>query len=616
MSSLQYRADIDGLRALAVLSVITFHFDMSYLTGGFLGVDIFFVISGYLITSIIYKEKLNDKFSYREFYSRRAKRILPPLFFMLTLVLAVGWYLMLPYDFYKLGVSAISVLMFASNMQYALRSGDYFSADSSEWPLLHTWSLAVEEQYYFIFPITLFLLLKFLKQHTLLTLALIMVASFGLAEWMSRTAQFSSLSYYLIVTRMGELLVGSLLAIAHRQKLINMFTSNFVATSSFLLIIGLLFLVDKSIPFPGVIALLLCFPVAILINSRDTLINKIFSNSALVYIGLLSYSLYLFHWPVLAFMRYLFNVEVGGDTSLSLVNQVFALIIIVILSLISYYLVEKPARTAKSKNRTVLFSYFIIPTFCIGLFSSFLFVTKGYPDRFSTENSDPAMEFSHIEKDICPSLVKLNCVGGKEPSEKRIVLFGNSHAEHYFGFVSRVAKLHNYKLGLYATGGCSITFSSFKCQSLYKEFMGDIERKDAIIIALRWDTISNSILEKEMQKLISEAKKHTSRVIVLAQPPALKYQPEKAMNCEKYNLNCVFDKGFSEEVKSKNLFVEKLALDLGVEFFDPLVGTNKDDWLMLDRKLNFYDDNHLSVYGNIWLFNNYKNSSPKSLFKM
>ena len=163
MSSIKYQPHIDGLRAIAVLSVVIFHLEGSYLPGGFLGVDIFFVISGYLITSIIYKNKLNGNFSFSDFYVRRAKRILPPLFFVLFLTLIAGYILMLPYDFYKLGISSLSVITFLANIQYSLRTGDYFSGDSAEWPLLHTWSLSVEEQYYFVFPILLFtLIVKYL----------------------------------------------------------------------------------------------------------------------------------------------------------------------------------------------------------------------------------------------------------------------------------------------------------------------------------------------------------------------------------------------------------------------------------------------------------------------
>ncbi len=230
MSSISYQPHIDGLRALAVISVFIFHLQGSYLPGGFLGVDIFFVISGYLITSIIYKQKLQNQFSFKTFYIRRCKRILPPLFLVLLFTFVIGYKLLLPYDFYKLAISMISVVTFSANIQYSLRSGDYFSGDSSEWPLLHTWSLAVEEQYYFIFPILLFFLMASFPKRLNLILIAVSFLSFAIAEYMSRTAGLQSYSYYLIITRMGELLVGSLLALLQAQGRIKQ-TNNSLLTA-------------------------------------------------------------------------------------------------------------------------------------------------------------------------------------------------------------------------------------------------------------------------------------------------------------------------------------------------------------------------------------------------
>jgi len=185
LRTMKYRKDIDGLRAIAVLAVLLFHLDPGYLTAGYLGVDIFFVISGYLITRIVYTELVSKKYTFTNFYVRRSKRILPPLYFMAILTLVAGYIILLPYDFFKTGISILGAILFVSNMQFALRTGDYFSSDSSEWPMLHTWSLSVEEQYYFVLPLALIFIIRYLKLNLMAVMCVVAVASFALAEFMS-----------------------------------------------------------------------------------------------------------------------------------------------------------------------------------------------------------------------------------------------------------------------------------------------------------------------------------------------------------------------------------------------------------------------------------------------
>jgi len=359
MQSMTYRKDIDGLRAIAVLAVLFFHVDP-------LGVDVFFVISGYLITRIVYTELLSGKFTYTNFYVRRSKRILPPLYFMAILVLIAGYFILLPYDFYKMGISVVGAIVFASNMQYALRTGDYFSADSSEWPMLHTWSLSVEEQYYFILPLALMFVLRVLKLNLTAILAIVALASFALAEYMSSKSSLAGMSYYILPTRMGELLVGSVFAISHAKGTWEKSNSNILATVAVVVLVATLVFFKKQFVFPGFSALLACIPIAIIIHSENTWINKFLENKVLVWIGLLSYSLYLFHWPVLAFARYILNTN-DGYFHLPLGAQVICLALIFVLSAISYYLVERPLRRFKLTGIKALIMYFVIPSAALAL---------------------------------------------------------------------------------------------------------------------------------------------------------------------------------------------------------------------------------------------------------
>ncbi len=604
MKTKSYRPDIDGLRAIAVLSVVFFHIEPSYLSGGFLGVDIFFVISGFLITGIIYKEKLDNTFSFANFYVRRAKRILPPLFLLLILVLGVGYFISLPYEYYKVGISTLSVLFFASNMQYALRTGDYFSNDSSEWPLLHTWSLAVEEQYYFTFPITLFLLIKFFDKRKFTVLIVFCIASFVLAEYMSRTPQYQSLSYYLLFTRFGEMLVGSLLALLSVSGKLPRFRSNGLATVALAAIALLMVWVDNSSPFPGFIALAICLPIAILINSENTWVNKLLSNRVLVFVGLISYSLYLFHWPVLAYIRYVFNIK-GDGYSLPLNIQILAAIAMFSLALISFFIVERPLRKLSLKPIYVGCYYFLLPTIIVGSIAAYVVYNKGVPQRLSTNLVNANFQYSHIDKNKCPDLVNLGCEGGRTDSKKKIAFFGNSHAEHYFEYVSELANKYDYDVKLYASGGCGLGLkgSSEKCQMVRKAFDKVADQADLIFIAFRWDT-----LPKGLGDMISGLVKEGKRVVVLAQPPLLTVNPAKVSNCIRLGVHCDTNITISDEYPKYNELVKNIVISNGGEFVDPYAYVS-DKKAYRDGDILYYsDDDHLSVYGAKWLAKAYEGS--------
>lgn len=604
MKAKSYRPDIDGLRAIAVLSVVIFHIEPASITGGFLGVDIFFVISGFLITGIIYREKLEQTFTFSNFYVRRAKRILPPLFLLLILVLGLGYFISLPYDYYKIGISTLSVLVFSSNMQYALRTGDYFSNDSSEWPLLHTWSLAVEEQYYFTFPITLFLLLKLFNNRKFLILIVFCFASFILAEYMSRTPDLRSISYYVLFTRFGELLVGSLLALLSVSGRLPRFHSNALALTSLLMVAALLYWVDESIPFPGFVALAICLPIAVLINSEDTLANKFLANRVFVFIGLISYSLYLFHWPVLAYIRYVFNVH-GDEYSIPYDLQAYAVIAMVLLSLGSFYLVEKPLRRLKLKPLAVGAYYFVVPTLVLGLLAGYVVFNKGIAERLSTDTVKADWQYSHIDKNKCPDLVNLGCEGGRSDSNKKIVLFGNSHAEHYFEYVSILADEYNYDLELYSAGGCGIgnKGGAQKCRSVYQAFEKAKDSADIIFLAFRLDA-----KPKGYDELLTDLVNEGRQVVVMAQPPLLNLNPSKVSNCIRLGVACDQEITFSDKYPQYNEVVKELATKTGAEYLDPFTYVSDVKKYRDGDVLYYSDDDHLSVYGAQWLAKQFPSS--------
>ena len=614
MSLIKYRPDIDGLRAIAVLSVLFFHLEASYLPGGFLGVDIFFVISGYLITKIILVEKQEKRFSYSSFYERRAKRILPPLFFVLFLTSFASAIILLPYDFFKFGVSLASVLVFASNIQFALRTGDYFSGDSAEWPLLHTWSLAVEEQYYFLLPLLISLCFLLKKDRTILIFLVLAIVSFITAELMSRSAQYSSSSYYLIITRMGELLVGSILAAYQIKGSKRLWESQIYTLLSFLVIVLMLLLVDKNTVFPGLIAVPLCVSVAIIINSSNTYINRLLAIPVFVKVGLISYSLYLVHWPVFALSRYLLNIE-NNNFVFDYQTQAVLLGLVFFLSFISYQFVEQPLRKLTMSKKMVFWCYFIFPSLVLAVLSSLIILNKGMPSRFSSSTVSAELQYSHINKSECPSLVNLGCTSGDESSEKRVIVFGNSHAEHYFEYVSILANDFNHKTKLYAAGGCTLIKKDSKCLAVLEAFEAAIKPNDIIVISYRWDhTYLKENTLNELNGLVQSLVSSRHRVVLLAQPPVLSVNPSKIANCSRLEIDCEFSLDFKNSYLEYNQVIKDLALNAGARFVDPYEGLD-NPYQIKNEDYTFYSDfDHLSVYGARWLSDNRTPEIEKQIF--
>lgn len=347
----KYRADIDGLRAVAVVPVILFHLGFQSFSGGYLGVDVFFVISGYLITSIILNQIGAGKFSILDFYGRRAKRILPALFLMIILSAVVSYYVLFPHQIKDFSQSIVATALFLSNYFFYLET-DYFNPFTNHAPLLHTWSLAVEEQFYIFFPPLLLILYRFGKTRMTQTILAIGVISFVSSLMLLETNR--NLAFYSIHTRAWELALGALATI-NRQWLVDKITINTALVTerlqvNLLTLAGLLsivvpiFMFDSSTQHPGWPTLIpvLGTVLLLLLSDRPGLVNSILSNRVAVAIGLLSYSLYIFHQPVISFF-YFSGLDVTQPMILSL-----CILIIVALSYASYRLVEQPIRYSKA----------------------------------------------------------------------------------------------------------------------------------------------------------------------------------------------------------------------------------------------------------------------------
>tara|TARA_Y100000591_G_C21853560_1_gene713359 strand:- start:2584 stop:4449 length:1866 start_codon:yes stop_codon:yes gene_type:complete len=379
---MKYRSEIDGLRALAVLPVIFFHAGIDFFKGGYIGVDIFFVISGYLITSIILREINQGKFSILNFYERRARRILPALFFVMSFSLICSWFFLLPGEFKNFGQSLISVTFFVSNIFFWRKSG-YFDGASEYMPLLHTWSLSVEEQFYLLFPIFLVITFRFGKRTIVSMILLIAFLSLGIAEWGWRNEPQAN--FYLTPTRVWELMIGALASFyLQRERASKEWHSSIALIGFLMIVIPMFYIFDGNTPFPSYLTL---FPTVgtvmiIVFASENNLIGRLFSLGPLVKTGLISYSMYLWHVPLFVFSKYLIP---QGDH-----NAIFPAIIFLtfFLAYMSWRYIEQPFRQKENFNRKQIFSITISSMMFFFLIGIFIHTNDGYSSRFSPEQQE------------------------------------------------------------------------------------------------------------------------------------------------------------------------------------------------------------------------------------
>ncbi|SCX28137.1 O-acetyltransferase OatA [Agrobacterium sp. DSM 25558] len=370
---MKYRSEIDGLRGISVLAVILAHANFSIFGGGFIGVDVFFVISGYLITSIILSEYKENEFSLIRFYERRAKRILPALCLVLVCSIPFAWMWLLPDAYEAFSKSLMMATLSLSNLHF-MRRNDYFAPDAAEVPLLHTWSLGVEEQFYLLFPL---LFLFKLKTKTILRVVMfVAVASLVLSEFGAR--YFPSANYYLLPTRAWEILVGALCAFYISDK--GKPTSGLFACLGLASIASSVFLFDASARFPSLIALLPVGGAALflLFSSGETSAGRLLSTRPLVWIGRISFSAYLWHQPVFAFWRIRSPEPPSQLVMMGLILLVFS------LAALSWYYVEQPFRRKAVSTKHVVRAVLSGVVVFVG-FGAWGDIKEGLPFRLTSE---------------------------------------------------------------------------------------------------------------------------------------------------------------------------------------------------------------------------------------
>lgn len=424
---MQYRPEIDGLRALAVLPVILFHTGYSTFAGGFVGVDVFFVISGYLITTIIHSDLESGRFSVAKFYERRARRILPALFFIIACCLPFAWFWMLPQQLVDFGKALIAVVFFVSNVLFWQQSG-YFAAATEENPLLHTWSLAVEEQFYIGFPLLMLMLWRLRRSALGPVILLLCLVSLGMAEWWSRTAP--SANFYLLPSRIWELGIGALCALWLLRRPAR--NNQILATVGLMLILVSMLTFDSETRFPSVWGLLPVGGTALIILfcTSKTLVGRLLTLRPMVFVGLISYSAYLWHQPLFAFarLRAIGPVPVYVMAGLALLS--------LLLAAFTWYFIERPFRVGGKRlfdSRTRIFVLSAVAGGTIALVGVVAVMGNGFPTR--SERIATLGDLEHRLRDNrglsgCDNKNLPGdplCASGANPE---IAIWGDSHAMH------------------------------------------------------------------------------------------------------------------------------------------------------------------------------------------
>ncbi len=501
-SGLAYRADIDGLRAIAVLLVLAYHLGIRRLSGGFVGVDVFFVISGFLISSVILGEIAASKFSLFSFYERRIRRIFPALFVMMFVTSLLAYKYFLPTELIDYAKSLITATFSVSNIYFWRQSG-YFDAPAAMKPLLHTWSLAVEEQFYIFFPLFLVLVRRIFPNKLRQAVVVIALLSFAVSAWGAFKDPVST--FYLAHTRAWELLLGTILSLKLLPEISGALRRNVAAASGLVLIFGAGYFFTTATPFPGVAALAPCLGAALIIaagQSGQCFVGRALSLKPLVFIGLISYSLYLWHWPIIVFQG-VGTLLVSGASAK--VVRIAILAASFAAATLSWKFVELPFRSGRLKlTGAAVFKAGFASAAVVGAMGAAILAFHGAPSRFPADAVRVASYLDYSSTDEFRTGTCFIALGysfenfsdakclHQDSSKKNYLLLGDSHAAHLWYGLSTTLSGTNVMQA--TASGCVPTIeqtrtSQERCRRLMNYVYSDYlptHHVDALLISGRW----------------------------------------------------------------------------------------------------------------------------------
>jgi peptidoglycan/LPS O-acetylase OafA/YrhL len=610
IKSMEYRREIDGLRALAVLSVILFHAGFESFSGGFVGVDVFFVISGYLITKIILSDLERGTFSLVDFYERRARRILPALFFVMIVCLPFAWAWLLPNDMRDFSQSLVAVAVFGSNVLFWRESG-YFSTAAELKPLLHTWSLAVEEQYYVLFPLVLMALWGLGKRRLVIVLGSLFVVSLAIAQWASYF--MPEAAFYLLPSRGWELLMGGLVAFylgrTGREECVKGLCE-FGGWLGVFLILFSVFFYDKTTPFPSFYALVPTLGTALIIlfATQQTTVGKLIGNRVFVGIGLISYSAYLWHQPLFAFARHISHSKPN--------DIVFGLLSVAAIGLayLSWRFVESPFRSRAVIGRWKVFAlalsfslFFVIVGYSghakngfEGRFSRLLHGDIGHVEFFKYMDAN----FVDCEpKSMAEQALSWDGFIRCKQSMKglpEVVLVGDSHAEHLF--LGLAESIPGKNVAFYIQAGIPYIGNS-EFDTIFSEVLRNTNIRHVFLTMHyfgRVDAQGNGLYDG-FSTTIKALRGAGKSVTLVGDVPVFEYDPSACVySRKKMETSCAIGVEDARRQRERyDALLSKLAVDHGLRYvrLDESLCGDAECVMFKGDSILYRDNNHLNIAG-------------------
>lgn len=649
-TSENYRPEIDGLRAIAVIAVVFYHFGIPGFNGGYVGVDVFFVISGFLITRIIITGLNTETFSLQNFYVKRARRILPAFFVMILVTTLASLVFLTPSDLMKYGESLFASSTFWSNYFFLKETG-YFSGPSYEMPILHTWSLSLEEQFYILMPIFIVACyrVEFLEKYIKHIIISLLILSLLIAEM--ELSSKPERAFFSLHTRFWELALGSAIALGVVRKSKILYLNTALSLLGLGLIIFAIYFYDNNTPFPGLTALAPCVGAALLIIFSDQntpLCGRILSSTLFVAVGLISYSLYLWHWPIFAYLK----INTLGD--LSKVETLLAISTSFAIAALSWRYIETPFRRAPSATQQRQVTMYRAIS-AIALFASaglLIDYANGFPQRVSADviaaDISPKFERGHTRD--CHEKPKGDgfhwCSFGAKIGERYdIILWGDSHAKHYLPAIAKLAKRNGWSGYLISSAGCPPLVETTKvvngipnkeCANHTAQAISSIRKLAPryVLLASRWSRYtehdlsthdvflvnggsssanlenSKNVFKASLKQTINLINSLSSKVLILGQVPEFKVSVGKCVARRLMNKNpfdeCVKIQREVAETRlsfTNSVFNELTKSPIGVYFFRPLehMCDSQYCYATKDNVILYQDGNHLNGKGSIFL---------------
>lgn len=598
------RLDVQGLRAVAVLAVMAYHTDSSWLRAGFVGVDVFFVISGFIITALLAGR--SEPISLLSFYAGRAKRIFPAYFFMLGMVCIVSAVLLLLVDYSFFEDSLRSALLFISN-QYFSVFGSYFAPRADELPLLHTWSLAIEMQFYLFFPL-IFLLLP--RKWWLPFFTALSVVLFAWSGWSVLVGKQDAL-YFSLFARVPEFMLGAVVALLLGQREFSPRLSTVMGALGAVLL-GLSFILIDKQDFPGFWSILPCLATALIIAARSGPISSLLACRPLVWIGGLSYSLYLWHWPILAFMRYY-----TGQYELGLSWMLWFMTAAFLLAWLSYRFIEVPSRMATGVRHQALRW---ITAAC------FVIVIGSQGDRLNEFIVAPVpielTRYAELEL-ICHGSQKGECKRGSTEAQPSVLVIGDSHAAQLNYFFDEIGDKQGVAYRV-LTGSSCVPIPGFDierladwaqsaCQAQIETIAGLMPAFDRIIVAGMWQYhMQSQAFTESLRAFLVEADRAGKQVVLLAQIPMFDTNVQRVRRFTELGLSTSLRP--NKEWQGANQQVLELAKGIsGVRFIDYSSSGFFVDAPYRNGELIYHDNHHLNEVG-ARLYGRYVSSQVQTFF--